>query len=246
MLTTTKAVFHSILVIVVLVLPLRAPADEFDQYRQIIDNFYKYPAQERETAITELERTKASSIEKDYLLGMLYFIQGIELMKTIARAQEKKPKAEEVLKDKTVQEYFRKAKAKYDGVESKSPGYKYIYCKYGELYRYSFDQDGLRRVTNHVGHATENDRLRQCKNMLENAAEQFVRYGYARLSKVIYEEAVKTWRPYPIYMLEALGDIEQVQQNKTKALYWWKRCVAEAESSERKQRCAAKKGGQQP
>lgn len=229
-----------VLAIAVLVLPLVASADQFDRYRHVIDRFHEYPVQERETTIAELEGTKTSSIEKNYLLGMLYFIQGVERMKTIARAQEKKPRVEEVLKDKTVQGYFQKAEANYDAVQSTSPGYKYIYCKYGELYRYSFNEDGLRKVTRQVGRADQNDRLEQCKAMLEDVAEGFVRYGYVGLSKVIYEEAVRTWRPYSIYMLEALGDIEQVQKNKAKAVYWWKRCVAEARSTERKQRCAAK------
>ncbi|HEX20644.1 MAG TPA: hypothetical protein ENG78_07495 [Acidiferrobacteraceae bacterium] len=244
MTTTTKVFLHVLLVLGVLVLPRGASADQFDRYRNIIDNYHKYTLQKRETAIVGLEATRTSSVEKRYLLGMLYFIQGVERMKIVARAQTQKPKVEVVLKEKTVQAYFQKAKANYDAVESKSPGYKYIYCKYGELYRYSFNEDGLRKVTNRIGNTTQNNRTKQCKAMLENTAEQFARYGHANLSKVIYEEAVRNWRAYPKYMLEALGDIANATKDKTKALYWWNRCVTEAERSRRKQRCVVKSKGQ--
>lgn len=240
MTNTAKLFLHLIVVLGVLVLPRDTSADQFDRFRNVIDNYHKYSLQKRETVITELEATKTSSIEKKYLLGMLYFIQGTERMKVVARAKKKKPKVEEVLRDKTIQAYFQKAKANYDVVESRSPGYKYIYCKYGELYRYSFNENGLRKVARLIGKAAQNDRTKQCKAMLENAAEQFARYGHANLSKVIYEEAVKNWRGYPKYMIEALGDIAKARKDKTKSRYWWNRCVKEAERSERKKRCVTK------
>lgn len=173
---------------------------------------------------------------------MLYFIQGIETMKRIARQQKTKPKIKDVLKDSTVQRYLQNAEANYDAVERTSPGYKYIYCKYGELYRYTFNKDGLKRVTNRVGTAVQNDRVLQCRAMLESAAEQFTRYGDRGLemAKVIFEEAIKTWRPYPEYMLEPLGDIERLQNNDKRAFYWWSRCAKEVEVSEIKQRCQEK------
>ncbi|MDX1487798.1 MAG: hypothetical protein R3268_06330 [Acidiferrobacterales bacterium] len=238
----TKVLLSAVLICSALFFPLGVSAGEFDRYKQIIDNFQNYPMQERETALTELEAMKTSDIEKKYLLGMLYFIQGIERMKQIARQQKTKPKIADVLKDSTVQRYLQNAEANYDAVERTSPGYKYIYCKYGELYRYTFNKDGLKRVTNRVGNAVQNDRVLQCKAMLESAAAQFTRYGDRGLemAKVIFEEAIKTWRPYPKYMLEPLGDIEQLQNNGKRALYWWRRCVEEVEVSEIKQRCQEK------
>ncbi len=224
----------------VILMPSLSSADQFDHYRKYIDNSQNYSLDQRDRSIQELEALKTADIEKNYLLGMLYLLQGIESMKASAQAKKDKPRAEDILKEPAIRRYFEKAEQNYDTVEKTNPGYKYIYCKYAELYRYSFNEDGLRRVTNRVGMVVQNERVEQCKGAIENIAEGYATYGYANLSKVIYEEAVRSWQSYPKYMLEALGDIENVRNNPAQAKYWWKRCDEEAEKSDRKKRCQDK------
>jgi hypothetical protein len=239
-----KLIVLAMFLLAPLIQPLEVKADQFEPYRKYIDDFPSYSAIERERAIEELTLIVSEDVEKDYLLGMLHFIQGFEGVKTFARAQKEKPKAEDVLKDIAVQKSFRASESYYDAVESRSPGYKYIYCKYAELYRASFDGEGLKRITKRIGHAPQSENIKECKNLMEDFAESLARYGYTNLSKIIYEEAVNSWNEYPEYMLEALGDIENIFQNNRRATYWWKRCVSESKSAERKQGCLEKRKGQ--
>jgi hypothetical protein len=221
-------------------IPILSRADQFDHYREYIDNYQKYTSYQREQSIRKLEAMKTTDIERNYLLGMLYMLQGIDSMTSFAQSKQEKPKAEEVLKEPVVRNYFEKAQQNYDAVEKAHPGYKFIYCKYAELYRYSFNDAGLRKVTSRIGSTSQSESTAQCKSAIEDIAEGFASHGYANISKVIYEEAVKNWKPYPKYMLEALGDIANVQNNPSQSKYWWKRCVDEAEKDDRKIRCQEK------
>jgi len=224
-------------------IPLLTYADQFDRYRDYIDNYPNYTHDQREASIQSLEKMKTTDIEKNYLLGMLYFIQGVDAMTSSAQSKKEKPKAEDILKEPVVRGYFEKSQWDYEAVEKAHPGYKYIYCKFAELYRYSFNAEGLRKVTSLVGKINQNDRVSQCKSSIEDIAEGFASHGYANLSKAIYEEAVKSWNPYPKYMLEALGDIANVQKDTVQSKYWWKRCMDEAEKLDRKKRCENKLKG---
>jgi hypothetical protein len=221
-------------------IPILSRADQFDRYREYIDNYQKYTYDQREQSIRELEAMKTGDIEKNYLLGMLYMLQGVDSMTSYAQSKKEKPKAEAVLKEPVVRTYFEKAQQNYDIVEKANPGYKYIYCKYAELYRYSFNEDGLKQVTSRIGIPSQSESATQCKSAIEDVAEGFAIHGYANISKVIYEEAVKNWKPYPKYMLEALGDIANVQNDPSQSKFWWKRCVDEAEKDDRKIRCQEK------
>ncbi len=221
-------------------MPILARADQFDRYREHIDNYQKYTHDQREHTIQELAAMKTPDIERNYLLGMLYVLQGVDSMTSYAQSKKEKPRAEEVLKEPVIHNYFEKAKQNYDTVEQTNPGYKYIYCKYAELYRYSFNESGLRKVTSQVGRASQSESTTQCKSAIEDIAEGFASHGYANISQVIYEEAVKNWKPYPKYMLEALGDIANVQNSTSQSKFWWKRCMDEAENNDRKIRCQEK------
>ena len=216
-------------------------ADQFDSYRKEIDCLECFNFSEREKAIHNLENMQTKDIERNYLLGMLYFIQAIEAAKTSAQSRAETPRIEEVMEEPSVRYLFEAAEANYGAVEKASPGYKFIYCKYGELYQFWNNEQGLRNTTRLAGRAKQNENIQQCKDMLEDAAEGYAQRGFANLSKAIYEEAVKEWRPYPPYMLEALGDIAEVQKNENEAVTWWKRCVKEG-SPEAKARCEKKLG----
>lgn len=216
-------------------------ADQFDSFRKVIDCFECYSLEQREMAIRDLEAMPVSDVEQKYLLGMLYFMQAVETAKTRAQSMAQKPRIQEVMSEPDVRDLFQKSEANYDAVEKESAGYKYIYCKYGELYRYWHNERGLRRTTVLIGRTKQNERTQQCKNMLEDVAEKYAQHGFADLSKAIYEEAVRQWKPYPVYMLEALGDIEQALKNKKQAAYWWGRCVKETDSSESRERCEKKR-----
>lgn len=214
-------------------------ADEFDKYRNVIDNYPSFTFEQREASISELEgSTTPDTVEKDYLLGMLSFIQGIDLMQKIAKSKPKQLAIKEVVADKEVSRYLNKAEGYYDKVNMAHPGYKYIYCKYGELYRYSANGEGLERITKEVGGIQENDRLKQCKALLEDIAEMSANYGQLLTSINIYKAAVSTWKDYPKYMLEAIGGLENALHNRAEAKIWWKRCKAEA-TGERKSRCSS-------
>lgn len=226
-----------------LMIPGFVIADQFDEFRKYIDEYQKFTFEEREAAIAELGSIQTEDLEKHYLLGMLNFIQGFQKMLIEASARSVKPKPQEMLQIQGIRNYFRMAEKNYDIVEARSQGYKYIYCKYTELYRYSFNENGLRKITRKLGKIYLNQQAGQCKNLLEDVAQHFAAIGYARLSKAIYEEAVAEWKSHPKYMLEALGDIEKALKNDEKAAHWWSRCMAEAERDDRKDRCAAKIGG---
>ncbi len=237
---TTKTLTVAFITLSLSMLPVLIYADQFDPYREYIDNYKNYSSTQREKAIQDLESLMTTDIEKNYLLGMLYFLQGVDAMTKSAQAKKEKPKAEEVLKEPTVRNYFEKSQRNYEAVEKAQPGYKYIYCKFAELYRYSFNIEGLRQVTSRVGKTNQNERISQCKSSIEDVAEGFASHGYANISQAIYEEAVKSWTPYPKYMLEALGDIANVQKDPSRSKFWWKRCVDEAEKVDRKKRCEDK------
>jgi hypothetical protein len=224
-------------------LPGLTYADQFDRFREYIDNYQSYSPNQRRQAIQDLEKLKTADIEKNYLLGMLYMLQGVDAMTSYAQSKREKPRAEEVLKEPSIRNYFEKAKQNYDTVEKAKPGYKYIYCKYAELYRYSFNGAGLRNVTSQIGQTGQSESTTQCKSAIEDIAEGFASHGYADISRIIFEEAVKNWKPYPKYMLEALGDIANVQNNPGQSKLWWKRCVDEAEKDDRKKRCQEKLNG---
>lgn len=214
-------------------------ADQFDSYRKPIDCIDCYTFTQREKAIHDLENMSSKDVERNYLLGMLYFIQAVEAAKTSAQSKAKKPRIDEVMAEPPVRHLFEASEANYDAVERASPGYKFIYCKYGELYRFWHNERGLRRTTVLVGRAKPNANIQQCKGMLEDAAEAYTQYDVTT-SKAIYEEAVREWKPYPPYMLEALGDIEEFQKNEKQAVTWWSRCVNEA-APEAKARCEEKR-----
>lgn len=214
--------------------------DQFEEYRNYIDNYPEYSTLQIDNAINGLKSVNSEDIEKDYLLGMLHFIQGFNRMRELALSSTNRPKPADLLKDITVQHHYHSAEEYYNAVENRTSGYKYLYCKYVELYRYSFNKEGLKRVTKLVGKSPENERLTSCKGILEDTAELMAQKGYADISKAIYEEAVVSWPQYPKYMLEALGDIERVHNNQGKASYWWKRCLDEALNSDRKNRCSDK------
>lgn len=217
-----------------------AQADSFDKYRMIIDNYHTYNVGDISKAIIDFEKEESADVEKNYLLGMLYFIRGFVNLREIGRSSPVKIRVEDALENNSVQSDFRYAEDNYDLVEQREPGYKLIYCKYAELYRYSFNGEGLDKITRKVGRVPQNERTQQCKASLEDIAEGYARYGYANLSRVIYKAAVLTWNPYPKYMLEAIGDIEDVRDNEKEAKMWWKRCVQEADTPARKERCLRK------
>ena len=232
-----------IVFIVAVILPSlsqTAKADPFDRYREFIDNFKAYDIYQREDAINELEKYTTSDIEKKYLLGMLYFIQALETMTSIARSKPYRPKFEKVLKDSTVQKYFGLSEKNYDAVENENPGYKYIYCKYVELYRYSLNEEGLKKIVAKVGEVEENERTQQCKDMIAYVAKDFAKRGRLNISRTILDSAINSWPSYPKYMNEAMGDIEIALENHKQAMVWWERCVEEAEDEERRQRCLKK------
>lgn len=218
-------------------------ADDFDGFRKYIDNYEAYSHEQRESSIQQLERMKSSNVEKNYLLGMLYFLQGVDSINLIAQSKKEKLNVNEVINETQVHEYFVKSQQQYEIVEKAHPGYKFIYCKFAELYRFSFNAEGLRQVTSRAGQVKQEENVTQCKNSLEDIAEGFAQRGYLKLSQSIYEEAIKTWKPYPKYMLEALGDIEKTHNDLVRAKSWWKRCIDEADSSGKK-RCAEKIGAE--
>jgi hypothetical protein len=149
--------------------------DSLDPYRNCVDNFDKYFPTERERCIRELETLRIEDVEKNYLLGMLYSLQGFHAMMASAREKKAKPRAEDVAKEPGIREYFEKAEQNYDTVEKVKPGYKFIYCKYAELYRISFNEDGLRKITNRVGGKMGNETIVQCKKLIEDIAEGFAK-----------------------------------------------------------------------
>ncbi len=231
-------------VAIALVAPVRpAGADSFDRYRDMIDNYQQYNPGQRGEAIAELEKIQTKDVEKDYLLGMLNFLQGTDSMVALARSKPQQPPMEEIVGDPSVQKYYQAAERAYDRVEASHPGYQYIYCKYVELYRFSLNQKGLEKTTLALGKAENNDRTAECKDLLENTAEQFASRGKVQISRAIFHAAIQSWMPYPKYMLEAMGDIENVLDKRAQAKVWWQRCVAEADGKERQTRCQEKLQG---
>jgi len=222
-----------------------ASQDIFEKYRQVIDNNSTQTLITRGKAIKELERIHSSDIEKDYLLGMLYYIQARELMRSFAARSGKKPTITESTSNPIVAKHIQSAEEHYNNVETKQPGYKYIYCKYTELYRDTYNIDGLKKTVNIVGKAKSNSREDDCKRMLEDTAIQYSKLGQMGepVVQAIFEEMTKSWANYPKYILEPLGDIAQFQNNtktNTKSFYWWSRCVDEVEIDEIRNRCINK------
>lgn len=222
-----------------------ADSNKLHDYQIYIDNYQNYSLAERDRAIQEIIGLPTKDIEKNYLLGMLYYIQSIDEMNRIKSGSEKKLKITQVVEDKTVSKYILNAKMQYDQVESSSPGYKYIYCKYGELYRDTYNIQGLRETVRKVGSSKVNPRSAECKDMLENIAIQYSQYGEMGelVTQAIFEEMTKSWDDYPKYILEPLGDIAQFQNNTTNnklSHYWWNRCVSEVVEVEIRDRCAIK------
>lgn len=214
-------------------------ADGYDEYRNIIDNYPSFTFEQRQLSITELEKSKQQDVEKYYILGMLYFIQSIDVMQKAAQSKSEKPKIEDVVSEESVSIYLNKTEENYNRVNIEHPGYKFIYCKYAELYWYSINAKGLERITKEVGGAGNNEQMDQCKSVLEDVAEKLASKGYAAISKTIYKTAVSNWSSYPKYMLEAIGDIENISNNINEAVVWWKRCASEA-TGDRKKRCTSK------
>ena len=95
-------------------------------------------------------------------------------------------------------------------------------------------------MTTTVGQAEKTERTEQCKGVIENTAEKYAARGRVQITRTIFQAAIKNWKPYPKYMLEAMGDIEVVLNNRAQAKVWWRRCIEEAESKERKLRCRKK------
>ncbi len=222
-----------------------AAPDIFEKYRKIIDNNSNQTLVDRGESIKDLEKTQSSNVEKDYLLGMLYYIQVRELMQSFASDSQNKPSINEATSNPIVAKHIRSAEEYYDNVEIKQPGYKYIYCKYTELYRDTYNIDGLRRIVMKIGQAKSNPRVEDCKSMLEDTAIQFSKLGQMGepVVQAIFEEMTKSWASYPKYILEPLGDIAQFQNNtkmNTKSFYWWGRCVDEVEIDEIRNRCVSK------
>lgn len=240
MLRAMRSLPVGVAVAMLAVSPGPATADEFDRYRELVDNYKNYTMAQRDEAIGRLETLRTADVEKSYLLGMLNVIQGMQSMVSMARRGPDRPRIEDVLRDPTVQKYFASAEHHYTVVERSQPGYKHIYCKLAELYRFASDEKGLEKTTIAVGRAVQNERTRQCKGLLEDIAEQYASRGRAHVSRTIYRAAIESWSPYPTYMLEALGDIEDVLANRPLARSWWERCIKEAETGERQARCQKK------
>ncbi len=224
---------------------VQADADGYEKYREYINNYQRHVSAERDLAIEELERKPSSDIERDYLLGMLNYLQAREAMKLSANKSKTKPTIAEAVRDPVASRYIRQAKHYYDEVEERSPGYKYIYCKYGELYRDTYDIEGLRATVRKVGRAHPDKRVTECKKMLEDSAIQYAQYGPMgdAVVQAIFEEMTLSWPDYPKYILEPLGDIAQFQNNvatNKKSAYWWNRCTHEVQEEEIKDRCIDK------
>lgn len=225
---------------------VHADTDEYAQYREQIDNYQAHNSMERDRVIQELENKPSSDVERDYLLGMLNYLQIRDAMRLFAKKSKTKPTIAEAARDPVASGYIRQAKHYYDEVEQRSPGYKYIYCKYGELYRDTYDIEGLRATVTKMGRAHPNKRLTECKKMLENTAVQYAQYNSPQgdaVVQAIFEEMTLSWPEYPKYILEPLGDIAQFQNDvptNRKSYYWWDRCAHEVEDGEIKQRCLDK------
>lgn len=219
-----------------------APADLYATYRDVIDNYAEHNEVEIDASINSLSGVKTNDVEKDYLLGMLYFIRGFNHLNKLGSSGTVKTIADG-MKNESVARDFQQAENNYLAVEESIPGYKYIYCKLAEMYRYSLNENGLRNVTLKVGSAKPNERTNQCKVALEDFAEQFAQNGYASYSMVIYKAAIDGWKPYPKYMLQAVGDIENALGHKEQALIWWQRCAQEVKNPEFKKSCQSKAGG---
>lgn len=223
-----------------------ADPDRYAPYREQIDNYQKYTVAERDRAIAELQRKPSSDVERDYLLGMLNYLQARAAMTRFAESRTTRPTMAEAAQSPVAAKYIRRAKHDYDEVEKRSPGYKYIYCKYGELYRDTYDIAGLRATVRKVGRAHPSKRLAECKSMLEGVARQYARLGNPAGDAVvqgILEEITLSWRDYPKYILEPLGDIAQLQNDSPtnkKSRYWWNRCAREVKDKEIRQRCLDK------
>ena len=233
----TRITAPCITVALMLFAPVAAQADQFDNYREQVDNYQRYSHAQRDHAIDELEQAQTTDIEKNYLLGMLYFLQGFEAMKDAVRASKKKPRIEDVRKLPEVRRYLDRSEQNYEIVERAQPGYKYVYCKFAELYGRTFNGEGMETLTYRVGKADKNERVAQCQSAIEDTAETFIRYGHEDDAGIIYAAAVKSWNPYPKYMLAALGDIANNHGNADQARAWWKRCVNEADQAGLKQHC---------
>ena len=216
-----------------------ANAPDFSEFQTVVDNYNDYSLEQRDSAIKKLQALKTDSLEKNYVLGMLNFIQGFDTMRTIARFYSSKPSFEEVLAKPKVKNYFNKAEKYYKLVAEKNPDYKHNYCKLAEVYSYAFNEKGIVAITRQVGEAPQTANIETCKKSIQKYALNFSNKGYAKLTKQVYITAIKYWQPYPDYMPEAIGDIEYKFGNPQNARSWWIRCVNEA-STQRLNRCKHK------
>lgn len=212
-------------------------ADSFDRYREVIDNYRNYDEPERARTIKELQDLKTKDIEKNYLLGMLYYIQGFDSAMSIAKNSPKKPRLEEVVKVASVKKDFDLSEKNYDIVQKARPGYKYIYCKYVELFRVTLNGEGLKKVTLAIGKEGKSEATDQCRTLLENIAQFFATRGYGDITTTILHAAVTSWEDYPKYMLGGLGDAAQQKGKTREAKKWWQRCVKEAKRKDLRQYC---------
>jgi len=208
--------------------------DNLKPFRELVDHHEKYQIADLDRGITDLKSLQSDEIEKPYLLGMLYLIRAV--------AVSVKRGAKDHLKDADIQEDFRQSKANFDSVEAREPGYRYVYCKYAELYRYSLDEAGMRMLIHKLASNSSSVFVKECRAQIEDTGQLYASSGLLGEAKNIYAAIVNEWKPYPEYTLEALGDIEKALGHMDSAKEWWLRCVNEVQDRTRVQRCRDKLG----
>jgi len=214
-------------------------ADPLQPFRAMTEARRTMAPAQLDEAIGKLEQIRVDDVEKPYLLGMLHFMRAFTRLSEKGRSAVKMT-ADEAARDPAIQADFQKAKTYYDAVEKARPAYKFIYCRYAELYQYSFDRKGMSDLANRLAAAPPDEQTTQCKKFLTDVADEYGAQGYAPYASNIYRAIVASWKPFPEYMLEAIGDAEEINRNKKQARLWWKRCATESSTKDRRDRCQSK------
>ncbi len=236
------SVFRFLFGAILLSTSLTLPAAEIDwhKYRDAVDNARNYDFNQRDEIIGQLDAITTDSIDKPYLLGMLYFIQAVDAVRIVSQNTEPRPTPEQVLATPEVIQYFDLAEQSYDQVEAKTPGYRYLYCRYADLYRYRLDKHGFNKVVRLLKDASPSDENRQCRKFVEDVAAHFFTEGMLDMAQAIYRSTIKHWGDRPTYMLERMGDIENQLGEEAIAKEWWQQCQMETDDEALKKRCTLK------